>query len=85
MPIENKHYILARPLSNKSAIYCSEKEAYSDQFTNDMTVYYSLNNQEYTDVENKVKDYLFIHLSKDYMLPVVLETENKVGAQLKII
>lgn len=85
LPIENKHYILARPLSNKSAIYCSEKEAYSDQFTNDMTVYYSLNNQEYTDVENKVKDYLFIHLSKDYMLPVVLETENKVGAQLKII
>ena len=83
--IENKHYVLARPLSSKSAIYCTEEDLYNDEFVNDLFVYYSLDNKEYSDVQNKVKDYLFIHLTKDFLIPLVLETGKKVGDQLEII
>jgi hypothetical protein len=85
LSIENKHYVVARPLSTKSAIYCTEEELFHDEFVNDLLVYYSLDNKEYSDVQNKVKDYLFIHLSKEFLLPLVLETGKRVSDQLEII
>lgn len=77
--IENKHYIIARTLSSKSAQYLTEDCLYDDVFANDTLVFYAIDTQDHQQIQNKVKDYLFVQLTTQYYVPVALETSRKVG------
>jgi hypothetical protein len=83
--VPNKHYIIANPQNDKTVSFYNEETLYVDEMTDDILTFYSVDNTEYTDVKNKIKDFAFLTISKDLFIPVVLDNNKTMDEQLDLI